>query len=91
MMRHRLIERAVVDRPRSGWFATPDHWARCKRHAHRKRRLSGRSELACEKRKNNPIQRAERKPQPFIANGNCRRKVFGLIARFRAWRKFDER
>jgi len=25
-MRHRLIERAVVDRPCSGWFAPPDHW-----------------------------------------------------------------
>ncbi|MFW9081622.1 hypothetical protein ACOI9X_20490 [Pseudomonas sp. P2757] len=25
MMRHRLIERAVVDRPCSGWFAHPDH------------------------------------------------------------------
>jgi len=24
-MRHRLIERAVVDRPWSGWFAKPDH------------------------------------------------------------------
>jgi len=24
-MRHRLIERAVVDRPWSGWFAMSDH------------------------------------------------------------------